>query len=89
MTVPYCLIPGGYVDATGPHRGDPPTQEDYDRHELHHRLLFGPYDAVVTQELPVEDVKKLYPDAHIPEHREDVGKTMGRSEQEIKFLEKM
>ena len=27
----YRLLPGGYIDETGPHRGVPPTQEDFDR----------------------------------------------------------
>jgi hypothetical protein len=91
----YRLIPGGYVDETGPHRGVPPTQEDFDRialvyaHrtlftpmtpkereyvdsiradlELTQRLLYGPYDMEFTQELPIEEVKKRYPDAEISE----------------------
>lgn len=66
MIIAYRLIPGGYVDATGPHRGAPPTQEDYDRLALHHRLLFGPYDAVIEQEMTIEEAKKRYPNTPIP-----------------------
>ena len=28
MTIAYRLLPGGYIDETGPHRGLPPTKED-------------------------------------------------------------
>jgi len=42
MTYRYRLLPGGYVDETGVHRGVPPTQADYDRIMLTcaHRTLF-------------------------------------------------
>lgn len=96
MSYRYHLLPGGYVDETGPHRGVPPTQEDFDRIALMcaHRTLFAkgpiefkpldplpqsgmeiymrenrigsPYDAEIKQELPIEEVKKRYPDAKIP-----------------------
>ena len=66
MIYAYRLIPGGYVDATGPHRGDPPTQEEYDRITLHHRLLFGPYDVEISQEMSIEEAKKRYPNTPIP-----------------------
>jgi hypothetical protein len=84
----YRLIPGGYVDETGPHRGVPPTQEDFQRIALltMHRKLFAegkiefkPFDPLLqsdlptevefTQELPIEEVKKRYPDAEIPEEK--------------------
>jgi hypothetical protein len=42
MTYRYRLLPGGYVDDTGPHRGSPPTPEDYARVALmtmHHTLF--------------------------------------------------
>ena len=90
------LLPGGYVDETGPRRGVPPTQEDYDRIALvyAHRTLFkdgpikpqvvdplppegmqlymranhisGPYDAEFTQEMPIEEAKKRWPNTPIP-----------------------
>jgi len=42
MSYHYRLLPGGYVDETGVHRGVPPTQADYDRIALTcaHRTLF-------------------------------------------------
>ena len=63
----YKLLPGGYVDETGPHRGVPPTPEDYRRIYLlfAHRLLFGPYDAEIKQELSIEEAKRRYPNSDI------------------------
>lgn len=68
MTYTYRLLPdgSGYVDAEGVHRGVPPTGEDFDRIALYHRMVFGPYDAEFTKELPIEEVKKRYPNATIP-----------------------
>ena len=68
MTIPYRLIPGGYIDETGPHRGVPPSEDDQVRIslELYHRLLFGPYDMEFSQELPIEEVKRRYPGVDIP-----------------------
>jgi hypothetical protein len=47
MTYAYRLLPGGYVDETGVHRGVPPTEEDFQRVALltMHRTLFarGPH----------------------------------------------
>ena len=42
MTHAYRLLPGGYVDEAGVHRGVPPTQADYDRIMLTcaHKTLF-------------------------------------------------
>ena len=84
----YRLLPGGYIDETGPHRGVPPTQEDFDRIALMcaHRTLFAkgpiefkpldplpqsdlPLEIEFTQEMSIKEVKRRYPDAHIP--RED------------------
>ena len=47
MTYRYRLLPGGYIDETGPHRGAPPTEEDFKRIELMmmHRQLFIPTDT--------------------------------------------
>ncbi len=70
MTYAYRLIPGGNVDETGPHRGAPPTQAEIEMDEmlaLHRKLLYGPYDAVITQVLPIEEVKKRYPNTLLPE----------------------
>lgn len=43
MSYAYHLLPGGYVDETGVHRGVPPTQEDFDRIALNcaHRRFFA------------------------------------------------
>lgn len=43
MTYSYRLLPGGYVDETGVHRGVPPTQEDFARIALlcAHRTMFS------------------------------------------------
>jgi len=64
MTYRYRLLPGGYVDETGVHRGVPPTQEDYDRIALlyAHRTLFkeGPIKPQVLDPLPPEDAMQLY-----------------------------
>lgn len=63
------LLTDGYVDDTGPHRGVPPTQEDYDRMELillHRRIFSGPYDAIIEQEMTIEEAKRRYPNNPIP-----------------------
>lgn len=56
----YKLLPGGYVDETGVHRGSPPTQEDYDRIMLTcaHRTLFskGPIEFIPLDPLPAFDL---------------------------------
>ena len=83
--IAYRLLPGGYIDETGPHRGVPPTQLDYDRIALvyAHRTLFkeGPIKPQVhdplppqdlpsvvefTQEMPLEEAKKRWPNTPIP-----------------------
>jgi hypothetical protein len=33
---------------------------------LHHRLLHGPYDAVIEQEMTIEEAKRRYPNTPIP-----------------------
>lgn len=74
MTYAYRLLPGGYVDETGVHRGVPPTQEDLDRIELltlHRRLLFGPYDAEFTQEMPIAEAKKRWPENFEKEKKDE------------------
>jgi hypothetical protein len=64
------LLPGGYVDETGVHRGVPPTQEDFDRMSITcaHRTLFAegkiqfqPNDPLPPQDLPsmVEIVQEM------------------------------
>jgi hypothetical protein len=64
----YRLIPGGYIDETGPHRGVPPSEDDQVRISLalHHRLLFGPYDMEFSQQMTIEEVEKRWPNALIP-----------------------
>jgi hypothetical protein len=95
MTYRYRLLPGGYVDETGVHRGVPPTEEDFQRVALMtmHRTLFkkgpiepqvhdplppqdmslymranhisSPYDTEFTQEMPIEEAKKRWPNTPI------------------------
>jgi hypothetical protein len=57
----YHRLPGGYVDETGPHRGSP-----IDHQLFSHRLMFGPYDAIIEQEMTIEEAKKRYPNTPIP-----------------------
>ena len=42
MSYAYRLLPGGYVDETGVHRGVPPTEDDWKRIVVNtmHRTLF-------------------------------------------------
>jgi len=94
MTYAYRLLPCGYVDETGVHRGIPPNDEDIARIELMFagRLLWpkGPIEFQVhdplpppdlpsmiefTQEMPLEEAKKRWPNT--PEEREE--KDNGRS----------
>jgi hypothetical protein len=60
MTYRYRLLPGGYVDEYGVHRGVPPTQEDLNRIILTcaHRTLFkeGPIKPQLHDPLPPHDV---------------------------------
>lgn len=68
MTIEYRLLPGGYVDATGPHRGVPPSQQDtaiLDLLMLHRRMMFGPYDLVISTEMPIEEAKRRWPNTPI------------------------
>jgi hypothetical protein len=99
MTHRYRLLPGGYVDETGVHRGVPPTQEDFDRIALvyAHRTLFkvgpikpqvhdplpphgmeiymranhisSPYDAEFTQQMPIEEAKKRWPNTPVKDEK--------------------
>lgn len=66
-TMKYRLLPGGYIDEAGPHRGLPPTADDQVRvnFELMHRMLFGPYDLEFTQEISMEELKRRYPNAEV------------------------
>lgn len=57
----YHRLPGGYMDATGPHRGSPIEPPLFS-----HRLMFGPYDAIIEQEMTIEEAKKRYPNTPIP-----------------------
>ena len=69
MTYAYRLLPGGYVDETGPHRGAPPTEEDWRWLEfvmLHSKLACGVYDAEIKQEMPIEEAKRRWPNTPIP-----------------------
>jgi hypothetical protein len=62
----YRPLPGGYVDATGPHRGAPPTQQDAMQIYMMPRHIFSPYDIIeIVQEMTIDDVKRRYPDAKI------------------------
>ena len=54
----YRPLPGGYMDATGPHRGDLPSLDVF---ALHSRMMFGPYDAVIEQEMSIEEAKRRFP----------------------------
>ena len=47
----YRPIPGGYVDATGPHRGCPPTQQDFMQFYNMPYHVFSHSDAEIVQEL--------------------------------------
>ena len=63
MSYAYRLLPGGYVDETGVHRGIPPTQEDFDRIALTcaHRTLFaeGKITPQVLDPLPPQDMPSM------------------------------
>jgi hypothetical protein len=63
MTYRYRLLPGGYVDETGVHRGVPPTEEDFQRVALMtmHRTLFkeGPIKPQVHDPLPPQDLPSM------------------------------
>ena len=63
MTYRYRLLPGGYVDETGVHRGVPPTEEDFQRVALMtmHRTLFkeGPIKPQVHDPLPPQDMPSM------------------------------
>jgi len=63
MTYRYRLLPGGYVDETGVHRGVPPTEEDFQRVALMtmHRTLFkkGPIEPQVHDPLPPQDMPSM------------------------------
>jgi len=65
MTYRYRLLPGGYVDETGVHRGVPPTEEDFQRVALMtlHRRFFAegkiqykPIDPWSPEPMPSFDV---------------------------------
>lgn len=73
MTYAYRLLPGGYVDETGVHRGVPPSEEDYRLISIHmaHRLLFGPYDLEIKQEMPIEEAKKRWPESFEKENDDE------------------
>lgn len=74
MTYAYRLLPGGYVDETGVHRGVPPTPEDFARIgllTLHRRLFaegkiqFMPhleYDALFSDDSDSTGTKPNLPD---------------------------
>jgi hypothetical protein len=63
MTYRYRLLPGGYVDETGVHRGIPPTEDDFRRVALMtmHCTFFkeGPIKPQVHDPLP-PDGMQLY-----------------------------
>jgi hypothetical protein len=72
MTYAYRMLPDGtgYVDATGPHRGAPLTQQDFGRTALAyaHRTLFAdgkiefkPIDPLPQSDLPsmIEIVQEM------------------------------
>lgn len=46
MTIHYKLLPGGYVDETGPHRGVPPGVTDL---FFAHRRIFAPREVGMSQ----------------------------------------
>lgn len=62
----YRPLPGGYVDNTGVHRGVPPTQQDAMQVYMLHRHIFSPYDLEFTQEIPIEEAKRRWPNTPIP-----------------------
>jgi hypothetical protein len=81
----YRLLPSGYVDETGPHRGVPPTEGDLRFITLMtmHRKMFAegkiefqllnpmsqsdlPSVVEFTQELPIDEVKRRWPNTKIP-----------------------
>jgi hypothetical protein len=53
------------VDASGPNRGVPPTQQDAMQIYMMHRHIFSPYDAEFTQEMPIEEAKKRWPNTPV------------------------
>jgi hypothetical protein len=58
----YKLLPGGYVDDTGPHRGVPPTQNDFSRIALMfmHRTIFDPNLHAHLDMMSSDNAKKAY-----------------------------
>ena len=62
----YRPLPGGYVDATGPHRGVQPTQQDAMQIYMMHRHIFTPYDAEIVQEMAIEEAKRRWTNEPIP-----------------------
>ena len=62
MAMAYRLIPGGYIDETGPHRGSPPTPDDFQRASLSmlHRTLFTRDLHVHLDMMSTENAKKMY-----------------------------
>jgi hypothetical protein len=62
MTYRYRLLPGGYVDETGAHRGAPPTPEDYARVALltMHRALFARDLHIHLDMMNTKDAKQAY-----------------------------
>ena len=48
------------MDATGPHRGSPPTQQDLEWIKLLTRMRCGPYDAIIEQEMSIEEAKRRF-----------------------------
>lgn len=69
MTYRYRLLPGGYVDETGVHRGVPPIEEDFNRIALvcAHRTLFkeGPIRFEPHDPLPPQDMSPYMISNHI------------------------
>jgi len=53
----YRPLPGGYMDATVPHRGSPPSINAFSLHSI---MMFDPYDAVIEQEMPIEEAKRRF-----------------------------
>ena len=59
--IAYRLLPGGYVDETGPHRGAPPTEEDFrwaDFLTFHQRYLGDFANKAVFSREEVESMLK-------------------------------
>ena len=58
----YRLLPGGYVDETGVHRGTPPTEQDFQRVALMfmHRTLFEPNLHVHLDMMNSDNAKNAY-----------------------------